>query len=152
MSFITVVKRQKSLGTITPSAKILTLISHCWNNNRIRLKMSDESSIQVLKERTDRCVQELNKNLDELEALFRTAKKEQGKQRNDELGKPIYVVSIVDNIAFQIAALRSWKETYRFFCAIPLDLYTDTGMLQLLNNLVYTLDGLHGTLIFVVVL
>lgn len=86
MSFITVVKRQKSLGTITPSAKILTLISHCWNNNRIRLKMSDESSIQILKERTDRCVQELNKNLDELEALFRTAKKEQGKEASDELG------------------------------------------------------------------
>ena len=32
--------------------------------------MSDESSIQVLKERTETCIQELNKNLDELEAFF----------------------------------------------------------------------------------
>lgn len=106
--------------------------------------MSDESSIQVLKERTDRCVQELNKNLDELEALFRTAKKEQGKEASDELGCCHSVLLYVDAISYSLTALRCWRETYGFFCTLPPDLGSEEGIMELMRSIVHTQYVMHS--------
>lgn len=108
--------------------------------------MSPVEKIACLQENTNKCIQDLDESLKELEALYKEAKKEQGEVPNDVLGKCNSWALCVDGISYKITALRAWRETYGFFCTIPEDLGTEEGMMELLNRMVYTLDVISGSL------
>ena len=73
--------------------------------------MSPAEKIACLQEKTDRCIQSLEESLKELEVQYKEAKKEQGEEPNDVLGKCNSWALCVDGTSYQITALRAWRET-----------------------------------------